>query len=1085
MKIQNDKFLVSYYDSKFSRIPKQVDLFQILLTQQFKYLTDELRSYEYHSEKYDEFKLTKMPIILGNGICQYGQQKTAENIRINPTIIIDVDLEDNPTLIDKYTLSDWKCEFMNQDDAILAITSCGGRGIMILHRLSDSVTKETYIKYFKKLERRYKEKYGIVIDDSCKNVNRLRYVTFDDDYYVNEIYNALELTEEDLQENNKESKQEQNYNTNTNIVFNYTSDTFDLDNSKGPFYFGHSSRHPQKIDGTEIKVPLISETIHTLLCLYDKETVKEIWKHPKFYSKDSSDNIRWIDNYKVADENGNIVPVNEWKPNIKVIKFLNDYCGFNIEYDIKRKNDIELVDDTDFISGIIGKKYDIELKDNEYMYDRKDDILKYLSSSHINMINCPPGRGKTTFFNKLYINENKRMCVIQPYKSIVNSKYKGINCHLCVEKQKIQPEFEYVITHYDNFCHAYEHNQLGNYDYIVIDESHLLGTQTFRSNIMLKTIKYVEQYNEDNPNVKIVLMTGTPTNETALFKNIDTFIDIKFNDNKFVGIQYMNAQTYKSTKIEENKNHTKYEVDIYNNDVIKTLVYLSNIAKNEGRKVYVYWGTGSISNDEIYQQAAQALNSLNIAVYHKRNEGNKDLNDIRENECIGEYDGLMSSCYFSVGCDLNDEQPAQIIIIGNNTYQEDAQVIGRFRKSKNIKVTILVNSYNIPKYDCDKELEAEIMKITQLSKSRNSKNTSLVTKLTTDEDIEKKAYITVSQKYYSDIKRKFEYYKNMNWFMFNNYNLVDDHYEMTDLEGNSILYLIDMETNIVNEIKKIRQSRIQETKESIWHNIKIDPNFDLTEEYNMCTKYPNLQDWIDAVRIFQKYYDISELFSLSPDIIYNLSKKRLNTLLRWSLSYKDNDGVENYIIEKILENKDILNELRKDNEIEYIKKIGLYYVMWCSAYDNSQEFTFCTYDLNNKWAYPVYKQWKDNIESILNVDDVIRNILMKENYKEIVIDEFTKEFFNIQEDTNKAFEYVKNKFVNNYDKIRFVEFICRQKTKAEKQGAKLKTITEKFKKPEKYNLKIGQEFPSFSALAAYTGKSNKTVSQWVKKQWVI
>ena len=59
------------------------------------------------------------------------------------------------------------------------------------------------------------------------------------------------------------------------------------------------------------------------------------------------------------------------------------------------------------------------------------------------------------------------------------------------------------------------------------------------------------------------------------------------------------------------------------------------------------------------------------------------------------------------------------------------------------------------------------------------------------------------------------------------------------------------------------------------------------------------------------------MFSLSPDIIYNLSKKRLNTLLRWSLSYKDNDGVENYIIEKILENKDTLNELRKDNEIEY------------------------------------------------------------------------------------------------------------------------------------------------------------------------
>ena len=218
MKINNEHFLVSYYKNKQSRYPTQVDLFKILLTHQFKNLVSELRSYGYHSEKYDEFKLLKMPIILGNGTCNIGQSKTAENIRINPTIIIDVDLEDNPTLLDKYTLSDWKCEFMNQDDAILALTSCGGCGLMILHRLSDSVTKETYIKYYKKLEKRYKEQYGIIIDDSCKNVNRLRYVTFDDDYYVNEIYNALELTEEDLQENNKESKQEQNYNTNTNIV---------------------------------------------------------------------------------------------------------------------------------------------------------------------------------------------------------------------------------------------------------------------------------------------------------------------------------------------------------------------------------------------------------------------------------------------------------------------------------------------------------------------------------------------------------------------------------------------------------------------------------------------------------------------------------------------------------------------------------------------------------------------------------------------------------------------------------------------------------------------------------------------------
>lgn len=1092
MIISKDKFIVSFYKNKFSRYPKQVELYKILLTHEFKDLVAELRKLKYHSEEYDEFKMMKMPIILGNGTCNIGQSKTAENIHINPTIIIDVDLQDNPELLTKYSLEDWKFELINQQDAIMVLKSCGGYGLMIVHRLSDSVDKSTYIKYFKKLEKRYKEKYGIVIDASCKNVNRPRYVTFDDSPLYNQIYSPLELTEEDM--NNNIEKYNSN---NSNLVYTYNSDTFNLEDSKGPFYFGHSSKHTQTIGNEEIESPLISETIHTLLCLYDKDTVKNIWRHPKFYSKNPSDNIRWIENYKVTDENGNDIPINEWKPNLKVIKFLNEYCGFNIEYDIKSKNVIQLDDSNDFIDSIIGKNETIVLNENEYMYDRKDDILKYLSTYHTNMIICPPGRGKTTFFNNLYTNEKKKILIIQPYKSIVKSKYKGIECKLCVEKQKIEPDFEYVITHYDNFCHAYEHNKLGVYDYLVIDESHLIGTQNFRANIMLKTIKYIELYKNDHLDTKVVIMTGTPSNETTLFSDIKTFVNIKYNEKRFVGIEYLNAQTYKSTKTEKTGNNEKQEVDIYENDIIKTLVHLSNIAKNEGRKIYVYWGTGSIYNDELYQQTANALNNLNIAVYHKRNEGSEDLEYIRENEAIGKFDGLMSSCYFSVGCDLNDEQSAQIIIIGNNTYQEDAQVIGRFRKSKNIKVTILVNSYNIQKYDCDKELETEINKTNQLSKSRNSKHTSLIYKLSSDEDIEKKAYINVSKKYFSDIKRKFEYYKSQNWFLFNKYNIEDNEYEITDLNGISYIYLIDIETNVVNEIKKARKHHIKELKKSIWHNIKMNKDYDLDYDYEKCVKFPNLQDWIDAIRVFQKYYDMSELIKLDSDIIYSLSKKQLNTLIKWSIRYKENDEIENYIIEKILYNKDELLDLKKNNVTEYIKKIGIYYIIWCSAYDKKKDFSFCNYDLNNYWTYPVYNQWKENIESIIYIDDNIRSIIMKDNYTKEIIDDFTLQFFNLSnESSDNSIDYIKNKYLNTNDKKRFLEFICRKHKKKEicketgKIGGKISSpkkkcvITDKFKHTDKYNLKVGQEFESASALSEYTNKTNKTISQWRDKGWI-
>ena len=119
----------------------------------------------------------------------------------------------------------------------------------------------------------------------------------------------------------------------------------------------------------------------------------------------------------------------------------------------------------------------------------------------------------------------------------------------------------------------------------------------------------------------------------------------------------------------------------------------------------------------------------------------------------------------------------------------------------------------------------------------------------------------------------------------------------------------------------------------------------------------------------------------------------------------------------------------------------------------------------------------------MNIEDSIRNILMKENYKEIFIDDFTKQFFSISDDIEKAFEYVQNKYVNNYDKIRFIENICRPLVQKE-TVSKPAIITENFKRPEKYGLKIGQEFPTRSDIAKYTGKSIQTICQWSAKKWI-
>lgn len=1070
MLIKSDNIIVSAYSNKMSKSPNNVNLLKAIMTHECKDLITELRSYEYHSEEYDELKLTRLPMFWC-GTYNEGQAKTIENINLAPIIIIDIDLQDNPSLIKTYSMMDWKYSLIEQNDAIVVALSSGGKGLFVVHRLSDKVDKQSYIYYFNKLKKRYKEEFGLVIDESCKNANRGRYVTYDPDLLYNQIYEPLELEDSDIKEPIKKQS--------SNVSISFNNDTYNLNESLGPFYFGHSSRHPQIVDGKEIAIPLISSIIHTLLCLYPKEEVKEIWKHPKFYSKEHNSVLRWIDSYTVKDENFNDVPINEWKPKIEVIKFLNNYCGFNIRYSIESKNSNIYDCVEDWLWELNGKQATIDLNDC-YLYDKKDEILSLLGTLYPNMIDCKPGKGKTTFFNKLRKECGYRICIIQPFKSIVKSKYKNTDAHLCVESNKIKPEYEYIVTHYNNFVNGYEKNTLGEYDFLVIDESHLIGTQSFRTDIILKCIKYCQEYNKQHKNCKLIFMTGTPTNENYLLDNsIHNIIRCESKETSYVSIHYMNMLVF---------NKTINGVDTYTNNIIQNILYLSNIAKNEGRKVYIYWGTGSIENEETYRKAADILNKMNIAIYHRKNEHNEDLDYIRNEERIGNYDGMMSSCYFSVGCDLNDEQSTQIIIIGNNTYQEDYQVRSRFRKSKNIKITVLLDKLLLKKYDCDYWFQYEVNRLNLLSKSSDSKQTSLVYKETSDNDIKKKAYIKTSTKYFSDIKRKFEFYKQLGWQIFNDYYYENKEYTITENtpEGNMpIIYLLDNTTDTIKRINKETQNRIQDIKNDIIHNLKVDNQYDLINILNESVKHPRLQDWIEGMMMIQHHYDISSILRLDNKVISEISKSKLNSLVRWRINYEHNDKIENWIIERILDRKEEIKE-------NIDKELAIYYICWCSAYEENNDYSYSTYDLNSKYSYPVFNQWKQNIISILNINDDVREIIMKDVYKKEFIDETTKLFFDIQDNNlDEKIKYVHNKYINRSDVIRFFNAVINDNDKEKRSlsqselGKKKCIITDKFKHPEKYNLRIGQTFKSCKDLSNFTNKSKQSVSSWIKKGWII
>jgi predicted P-loop ATPase len=90
-------------------------------------------------------------------------------------ICIDIDKKDNIAAIDKDVLAADEYTYAIHDSA------SGTGGVAIIVRIDPKKHKDA----FDGLQKYYFEKYGIVIDSSCRNINRLRYVSYDPDLYLN------------------------------------------------------------------------------------------------------------------------------------------------------------------------------------------------------------------------------------------------------------------------------------------------------------------------------------------------------------------------------------------------------------------------------------------------------------------------------------------------------------------------------------------------------------------------------------------------------------------------------------------------------------------------------------------------------------------------------------------------------------------------------------------------------------------------------------------------------------------------------------------------------------------------------------
>ena len=356
------------------------------------------------------------------------------------------------------------------------------------------------------------------------------------------------------------------------------------------------------------------------------------------------------------------------------------------------------------------KKIYHHLHDDEYLGDILDKLLEE-SPIGVTLWQAPTGSGKTTawtdlnkkILDKIKANKetlvgdkNKPTLIIEPLNSIINTKYDD-DVKIVIGSDKFPEKlggYGTWVTNYnklldtrDGITYTLKDNVdelLEQFGLIVIDESHTIIKDIYRSNVLIPFVELINKIAEIN---KVILQTATPKHEEYLF-NIKRTIVIT-----------------KKPKCEINMSFLRFDNSGGRHYGGADLLGLVRECVEEHQKVYIYWNNADLNR--LKQFRAIYDDPDKVAIYHKANKGDLSMERIDKYHVLSsknyngdeeieeyDYDVLLSSVYFGVGNDLNDVEDACVIIIGNNSWQEDIQAIGRFRNSKHIDVIEILRPYD-------------------------------------------------------------------------------------------------------------------------------------------------------------------------------------------------------------------------------------------------------------------------------------------------------------------------------------------------------------------------------------------------------
>lgn len=370
-------------------------------------------------------------------------------------------------------------------------------------------------------------------------------------------------------------------------------------------------------------------------------------------------------------------PISTW-----AIKELNRQHGFNLKIkaeDLYKKEiekieeDIKTSPDTDPIKILNSNTEHVELhlKSNQYLSDIKSDIIKNLS--HITLLEAGAGYGKTEMIKSL----KAKTMLILPFTSTIKAKVEADSktsdwLYYYGSKRPTLDDIlgdknmSMTIDKFSNL-NIMELDQ-ANFEYIVIDESHLLFTSSYRD-VMSPTIQRLA-----NCKAKVIMMTGTPTGEILFFPSIKHIKVIKedFRQKEF-NVVMVPTKNEKMTKM----------CKMMAKDIIdgKKILYPTN----KGNLFYSQV-TGLIQE---YLNIYKYPNKLKSFYYKKSNYGDESMDDINFSKTVGNNDIVFCSNYLSVGVDICDRNTFSVYFSEPWIAQDIEQFANRLRNN-DLYVTLIL-----------------------------------------------------------------------------------------------------------------------------------------------------------------------------------------------------------------------------------------------------------------------------------------------------------------------------------------------------------------------------------------------------------